>query len=118
MDCAPTIAGHVFQTGIELKHVGKRFATDANDEVANGYTVVNLNARYKLDNIGLPGSYLQLNWSNVFNAKYLGNISSQTNAKAIVASNGSVIAANFPTYSVSAPSTIQGRCASPFKRPG
>ena len=101
--------GQLFSAGIELKRVGDRFATDANDEVAPGYTVVNLNARYKLDKIfGLKGSYFQLNWSNVFNEKYLGNISSQTNAVAVTASNGSVLGAQFPTYSVGAPSTIQG----------
>ena len=94
--------------GIELKRVGQRFATDVNDEVAEAYTVVNLNARYNLDKLGLRGSYFQLNWSNVFNEKYLGNIFSQTNATNVVASNGNTITAGFPTYSVGAPSTIQG----------
>ena len=97
-----------FSAGIEMKRVGQRFSTDVNDEVAEAYTVVNLNARFKLDKLGLRGSYFQLNWSNVFNEKYLGNISSQTNAASIVASNGNTIAPGFPTYSVGAPSTVQG----------
>lgn len=100
--------GEIFSAGMEIKRVGDRFSTDLNDEVAPGYTVVNLNARYNLDKIGLRGSYFQLNWSNVFNEKYLGNISSQTNANPVIASNGTTVSANFPTYSVGAPSTIQG----------
>ncbi len=100
--------GEIFSAGIELKRVGDRFSTDVNDEIAEGYTVVNLNARYKLDKLGLRGSYLQLNWSNLFSEKYLGNISSQTNATNIIASNGSTITGGFPTYSVGAPSTVQG----------
>ena len=100
--------GEQFSGGVELKRVGQRFATDVNDELAPGYTVVNLNARVKLDRLGLHGSYLQLNWSNVFNEKYLGNISSQTNSTALVASNGTTVLPTFPTYSVGAPSTIQG----------
>ena len=100
--------GRIFSAGIELKHVGDRFSTDVNDEVAPKYNVVNLNARYGLDDMGLPGSYFQLNVSNLFNEKYLGNISSQTNAQRLVASNGAVLNAAFPTYSVGAPMTVQG----------
>ena len=98
----------LFSAGLELKHVGDRFSTDVNDEISPKYNVVNLNMRYKLNKLGLEGSYIQLNASNLFNEKYLGNISSQTNANAITASNGTVIAAGFPTYSVGAPATFQG----------
>ncbi len=101
-------SGKMFNAGVELKRVGQRFATDVNDEIADAYTVVNLNARVKLDKLGLRGSYFQLNWSNVFDTKYLGNISSQSNATNIIASNGSTITGGFPTYSVGAPSTVQG----------
>ena len=100
--------GEAFSAGFEIKHVGDRFATDVNDQVAPAYQVANLNARYKLDRFGLPGSHLQLNVSNLFNEKYLGNISSQTNAVALVASNGTPVNASFPTYSVGAPQTFQG----------
>jgi len=99
--------GENVSAGVELKRVGNRYATDVNDEIAEAYTVVNLNARYKLDELGLRGSYIQFNWSNVLNEHYLGNISSQTNATNIIASNGNTITAGFPTYSVGAPSTIQ-----------
>ncbi len=99
--------GEVFETGLEMKHVGKRFSTDVNDEIAPSYNIVNLNARIRLDTIGLKGSWLQMNWTNVLSEKYLGNISSVTNALPVVASNGSTVGANFATYSVGAPSTVQ-----------
>lgn len=99
--------GDSFSAGFEIKHVGDRFSTDVNDEVAPAYQVANLNARYNLDGFGLPGSYFQVNVSNLFNEKYLGNIQSQTNRQQFVASNGDTVLAAFPTYSVSAPQTFQ-----------
>ncbi len=100
--------GEAFSTGIEIKHVGDRFSTDVNDQVSPKYEVVNLNARYRLDDWGFKGAYFQVNATNLFGEKYLGNINSQTNAVAIVASNGQTIAASNPTYSVGAPQTFQG----------
>ena len=101
-------SGETFSAGIEIKHVGDRFSTDVNDQVSPKYEVVNLNARYKLDNWGFKGAYFQVNATNLFGEKYLGNISSQTNALAITATNGTVIAAGNPTFSVGAPQTFQG----------
>ena len=101
-------SGDAFSAGIEIKHVGNRFSTDVNDQVSPKYEVVNFNARYKLDDWGFKGAYFQVNATNLFGEKYLGNISSQTNAVAITATNGTVIAAGNPTFSVGAPQTFQG----------
>ena len=98
--------GRTFEIGLDFKHVGKRFATDVNDESVKGYNVVNLDARLKLDRI-LPGSYIQVNVINLFDEKYLGSISSTTNVLAIpaTATTGAVSAGGFPTYAVGAPQT-------------
>jgi len=67
--------------GIQAKHVGKRFATDTNDVVVKGYTLVDLDARVRLGMIakGLEKSDLQLNVVNLLNEDYFGNISTQIN---------------------------------------
>ncbi|MCA3255635.1 MAG: TonB-dependent receptor [Alphaproteobacteria bacterium] len=100
--------GDLISGGIELKSVGKRAASDTNDEFSPAYQTVNLNVRLKLEEwTGLDGSYLQLNASNLFNEKYLGNINSVTNVNAFTASNGVAVGGNFPTYSVGSPQTFQ-----------
>ena len=101
-------SGEAFSAGIEIKHVGDRFSTDVNDQVSPKYEVVNFNARYKLDSWGFKGAYFQVNATNLFGEKYLGNISTATNSVAITATNGNVIAAGNPTFSVGAPQTFQG----------
>ncbi len=98
--------GRVFEIGLDFKHVGKRFGTDVNDEVVSGYNVVDLDARLKLDKY-LPGAFIQVNVSNLFDEKYLGSISSTTNVNPIAATatTGAVSAGGFPTYAVGSPQT-------------
>ena len=99
--------GEVFSVGLEFKHVGRRFSTDVNDEVAPGYNVVDLNARIKLDRY-LRGSYIQFNANNLFDENYLGNISSRTNAITIPAVVGGSTQINgaSPEYSIGAPQSF------------
>jgi iron complex outermembrane receptor protein len=60
--------------------VGKRFATDVNDVVSNDYAFFDLDARIGLPFIQNNRSYVQLNVSNVLNARYFGNLSTTINA--------------------------------------
>lgn len=91
------------QLGVDAKWVDDRFATDVNDEVAPGYTVVNADIRYDLPKImGVEGAFLQLNVINLFDEDYLGSISSRTNAIALPGSSASA-----PTYQPGAPRTVQ-----------
>ncbi|UUR08890.1 TonB-dependent receptor [Sphingomonas glaciei] len=66
--------------GIQGKYVGDRFATDVNDVVSKGYTYFDLDARVGLPFIPNQRSYVQVNVSNLFNARYFGNLSTSINA--------------------------------------
>lgn len=66
--------------GAQVKHVGRRYATDINDVIAAGYTTVDLDARVGLAPVGLKATYFQLNVSNLFNERYFSNLSTGTNA--------------------------------------
>ncbi len=70
-----------FSLGVQGKHVGARFATDVNDVRVKGYNVVDLDARFGLDDwLHTKGTYLQLNLQNVFDEFYFGNLSTQIRA--------------------------------------
>ena len=101
-----------FTLGGQVKHVGARWATDLNDQKSPAYTVVDLDVRYDLgDLLNLKGSYLQVNVTNLFDADYLGNISSTRNAVATTVDsvNGTpvTLSATQPTYAIGAPRTVQ-----------
>lgn len=66
--------------GIQAKRVGKRFATDVNDVVVKGYTVVDLDGRVGLPFIPGNRTYLQVNVNNLLNERYFGNLSTTINA--------------------------------------
>lgn len=98
--------------GLQGKYVGDRFATDVNDQSVPAYTIADLDARLDLAFLGIEGSYLQLNVTNLFEEKYLGGISSQTNALAIVDTDPGTAGnqgrtASLPTYALGAPRTVQ-----------
>jgi iron complex outermembrane receptor protein len=62
-----------FVFGIQGKYTSKRWMTDLNDLSVAGYTVWDIDARWKLDKIH-PGSFLQLNVQNLFSARYYGSL--------------------------------------------
>jgi len=68
--------------GIQGKNVGSRFATDINDVKVKPYTIIDLDARINFGAFmdALDETYLQFNLQNLFDKKYLGNISTQINA--------------------------------------
>jgi iron complex outermembrane receptor protein len=66
--------------GLQAKWVGQRWATDDNSIRTAAYTVADFDARFDLGSIGLRESYVQFNATNIFNARYFGNISTQINA--------------------------------------
>lgn len=84
-----------FSIGLQGKHVGKRFATDVNDVVVKGYNVVDLDARFGLDEVfHTKGTYVQFNLQNVFDEFYFGNLSTQ------------IRAADGPNFAVGSPRTF------------
>jgi len=62
--------------GIQAKQVDDRFSTDNNDEIAPGYTVVDLDFTYGFNVSGFERAELQLNVTNLLDEEYFGNISS------------------------------------------
>ena len=62
--------------GFQGKFVDDRFTNDINSESFDSYTVFDVDARYDLtETFGIRNAYVQLNVSNIFEEKYLGNIS-------------------------------------------
>jgi iron complex outermembrane recepter protein len=104
-----------FSLGVNYKYVGPRYATDVNDLRTAAYQTVDGDLRINLKSFGLEKSFLQLNVYNLFNAKYLGSISSRTSTltnTGTVSIPGVAIGANIPggstpTFSVSSPRAIQ-----------
>jgi len=67
-----------FRIGLQGKKIGDRFGTDNNDEVAPGFTVVDLDMNYEFKLPGFDGVQLQFNVTNLLDEEYFGNISSGT----------------------------------------
>jgi len=62
--------------GMQAKKVGDRFSTDLNDEVAPGYTVVDLDLNWGFKLPGFEKAEFQFNVTNLLDEEYFGNISS------------------------------------------
>ncbi|MBC7768429.1 MAG: TonB-dependent receptor [Phycisphaerales bacterium] len=69
--------------GAQASYVGERFANDANTEIAEAYTTVDLDARYSLGQaFGGEETFVQLNVINLFDEEYFGQLSSGTGSGA------------------------------------
>jgi iron complex outermembrane receptor protein len=88
--------------GLQVKYVGKRFSTDVNDQSVKAYTTWDADVRIRLPVWGGDRVYVQANVKNIGDTKYLGSISSQTNAINLPGSNGFA-----PSYTPGAPRTFE-----------
>ena len=79
---------------LQAKHTGDRFATDNNDEVADAFTVLDLDASYRFPVPGVESAQIQLNVTNLLDEEYYGNISSGTGGTSV------------GFYSIGAPRTV------------
>ena len=102
--------------GLQTKWVGKRYATDMNDEEVSGYNVTDLDVRYDLPWFNDKGAYVQLNVTNLFDEEYYSTISSANAAKTIpftvystsaLATTNGGIATGVGFYGIGAPRTVQ-----------
>lgn len=64
----------VLTAGVQAKYTGERWVTDVNDLKADAFTVVDLDARFDFDSLGLEGTYLQFNVTNLFDEQYYANL--------------------------------------------
>lgn len=69
--------------GAQGKFVGRRWTNLVNTERFPGYTLWDLDVRLKLDALGLESSYLQANVRNLFDKRYLGDISANLTGTAL-----------------------------------
>lgn len=69
--------------GVQGKFVGERWTNLVNTEKFPGYTLWDLDARVKLDDFGLKNTYLQANVRNLFDERYLGDISTNLTGTAL-----------------------------------
>lgn len=60
--------------GVQGKFVGDRWSNLDNTEKFPGYTLWDLDARFKLDKFGMERTYIQANVSNLFDERYLGDM--------------------------------------------
>lgn len=91
-----------FTLGAQARYVGERFANDANTEIADAYTVFDIDARYSFGELfGGEGTYLQLNVINLFDEEYFGQMSSGTGSGAAL-------------YNLGAPRTIMATLRTEF----
>lgn len=70
----------VFSAGVQGKYTGERWVTDVNDLKVDAYTVVDLDARFDFSTLGLDGTYLQVNVTNLFDEQYYSTIGSRASA--------------------------------------
>jgi iron complex outermembrane receptor protein len=64
----------VLSLGIQGKFVGDRWTNLVNNEKFPGYTLWDLDVRFKLQQFGMENTYLQANVRNLFDERYLGDI--------------------------------------------
>lgn len=69
--------------GVQGKFIGDRWTNLTNTEKFNGYTLWDVDARVKLDQFGLKNTYLQGNIRNLFNERYLGDITTNLSGTAL-----------------------------------
>ncbi len=60
--------------GVQGKFIGDRWTNLENTEKAPGYTLWDIDARFKLPAMQLENTYLQLNVKNLFDERYLGDL--------------------------------------------
>ncbi len=95
--------------GVQGKYVSSRFSTDVNDEKTPAYSMWDANLRWNLPVDLGKGAYFQFNVKNIFDAKYLASISSQSNAITVTGATGFA-----PSYSLGSPRTFQGTVSMKF----
>jgi len=64
----------VFQAGVQAKYTGERWVTDVNDLKVDAFTVVDVDARFDFAKLGMEGTYLQVNITNLLDEQYYSTL--------------------------------------------
>ncbi len=70
--------------GLQGKYVGKRWTNLVNTEQTPSYSLWDVDVRVALDTFGLEGTYLQGNIRNLFDERYLGDITTNLVGTALI----------------------------------
>lgn len=70
----------VFSAGVQAKYTGERWVTDVNDLKSDAFTVVDVDARFDFASLGMEGTYLQFNISNLLDEQYYSNLGTRASA--------------------------------------
>jgi iron complex outermembrane receptor protein len=91
--------------GVQGKYTGQRYITDMNDASLPGFTVVDLDAEWKLEGFG-KNTRIQVNAYNINNAQYFTRASTTSAASKTVLSNGGTYGGSTPFVYTGAPPTV------------
>ncbi len=70
--------------GVQGKYVGERWTNLVNTEKTPSYALWDLDVRFKLDRVGMNNAYVQLNMKNVFDKRFLGDITTNLVGTALI----------------------------------
>jgi iron complex outermembrane receptor protein len=92
---------------LQAKYTGRRFNTDANDQVIPGFTVADLDVTYTIPGSGGKTSF-SVNGNNIFNTFYYSRSGTAAAATTQQLGNGNTFNGSTLFYFVGAPSTWYG----------
>ncbi|MEI9891405.1 MAG: TonB-dependent receptor [Caulobacteraceae bacterium] len=96
-----------FSIGLQGKYTGQRYVSDMNDQAIPGYTVIDLDAEWKLEGFG-KNTRIQINANNLFNAQYYTRASTVSAARDTPVAGGGTFFSSTAFYYTGAPPTVYG----------
>jgi len=70
--------------GMQGKYVGERWTNLVNTEKTPAYALWDLDVRFKLDRVGMKNTYVQANLQNIFDKRWLGDITTNLVGTALI----------------------------------
>ena len=70
--------------GVQGKYIGERWTNLVNTEKTPSYALWDMDVRFKLDRVGMNGTYVQLNMKNLFDKRFLGDITTNLVGTALI----------------------------------
>jgi iron complex outermembrane receptor protein len=90
---------------LQGKYTGARYVSDMNDQQIPGYTVVDLDAEWKIDGIG-KNTRISINANNILNAQYYPRASTVSATQPVTVAAGKTFSPSTSFYYTSPPPTV------------
>jgi len=94
-----------FRLALQGKYTSQRYVSDMNDQWIPGYTVVDLDAEWKLAGFG-KNTRIAVNANNIANTAYYARASTVTATQAVTVAPGKVLNPSTAFYYTGAPTTV------------